>query len=970
MEKQVGALGTIIKSMMPVEKFKKAFDTGARKVFSWFGASSQDIDGAGGFGGFIRQTITKQISKFTDTLFGTKNADSGMREGGALGFVTTAARNIRDGIMDKLITPVKTALVGTDGKGGFFGDVKKQFAVNITTPMKEFFFGTKDSEGNRLKLGFFGAFAESFSTKLLDPFKEQASRIFTDFKAGFMNNIVTPFKSALFGKADAEGAGGDNKRGIVANISATFGKALNYIQEKFDKWLFNPVKTFFTDPEKGIFKRINGWLFDKDTGLFRSISSYLFDEKNGVFTKLNKKLFVGKDSYFERLGNWLNNPKNGILTRLGRQIETGTEAVKIAFKDVYEKFQTKILDPIKREMSYIFRATTIYFKKEIWKPLKKELSASFEGAKKFFKEQVFEPLKGTLQPFVEELKFQWKNMKTHFVDIMKSTGKILGNAVNDAFMVGFGKSFTEIMKQNVLDPIKDTLNTVKGFLTGVLKQVILAPVKMIVGASGALRERHARMGLAYTAGEAAEGVIDSVNGGGASGAGGKKDSLLSRARASLDRRRKDAAKAFNGALALTTVGTNAIEQKVRAAASSLSNAGGANAAGGTGGISSAPNFDSINNATVDRVGAAAGNLGGGDSINGGASSKKKSVAGQIREAIMEGFAKMRGKPRKSAGTIADIADKSLETSNNTKSIFDFMRKHMLNVGSNLEGIADVLGANAKGGNTREKGGRGFFGTIKDFIKNPFRFVANLTRSVLDKTFGFATSILKGAGNIIKQAVAPAINLVTSTVKAAGKAANGILKIVLSLGNILGNVVQVAGSVLKTLSSIAATAAKMLLDVLDVTVNAVIKVSGAALNAVSTFGKMVLKGSVEVLKSMGSLAAGILKTGVSITTSLLSVTGSLVKALGTATSEILKIAAGVTKAVGTMVGGALSGLLSGGNAKHTLGALTPVYVVGGYLAGIDGGSKSFAEAKAEYGGSVRRITRVFTSKLFGSEGEYK
>ena len=297
---------------------------------------------------------------------------------------------------------------------------------------------------------------------------------------------------------------------------------------------------------------------------------------------------------------------------------------------------------------------------------------------------------------------------------------------------------------------------------------------------------------------------------------------------------------------------------------------------------------------------------------------------------MEGFGKMRGKPRKSSGTIGEVADKSVEISVNTKEIYSFMRKHLLNVGSNLEGIAQVLGATAKGGNTREKGGRGFFGTIKDFIKNPFRFVANLGRAVLDKTFGFATNILKTAGNIVAKAVKPAIDLVTGTVKTVGKVANGMLKIVINLSSVLGDVVKLAGSVLRTLSSIAATAAKIVLDVAEVAIDMTIKMTGAALKGMKVFGEMLLKGSVEVLKSMGSLAAGLLKTGASIANSLLKVTGSLVSALGSATSEILKITGELAKAAGNLVGGAIRGLM-GGRASHTLGALTPVYVVGRLLS---------------------------------------
>ena len=1042
LRKAHGVFGAVFASVFPMDKLKELATGAVTKFANYVGVSDSDISSAGGLVGYFKKSIKSKLDSAGTYLFGTDDGEGG-RTGGlfdsmykkgqeSLQYVSdnilaplkeklsnvfdtvktklnTAFEGIKvhfNGIFESLKTnlgnmfnglkeyskelftdisenvlaPLKVKLIDAfdvvKAKGAsVFENVKETLMENIFSPLKLAMFG---EDG---KSGFIGNFTNQFKEKLFNPFKERVGEIYNAAKSNIMDGFITPMKDALVGKlANSEGV-----RGIFGVVGDKMQAGVDYITDAFREKIFEPFSNFMTNPVTGVLPKLNNFLFNKDTGIFSSFSNYLFDEDKGIFTRLNKTLFTGENSYMGRLQHWLNNPTNGVLTNLFDKLNANTEIVKEHMKRIGADLNENIIQPIKKEMKIVWDFTKDYFMNEIMTPLKHEIKGMYHDAVAFMKKEVFEPLKGTLQPFIEEAKYQWRMMKTHFADILKSSGKSIGQAINESFILGFGKSFTDIMRDNVLDPIKDVLGSVKKFLVTSLGAMIKIPVNIIKETSNSLRERHKALGIEYKAKQPrSESDIA------ASTERAKAREERAEARKKANEERKVARLEARGLRAAA----KAEEEKSSKNAKRTSNDKGTNGKNAKGkGISQDPVISNVK-IQIDRLkGSSKGTISNivektsestsylkrlyvhfttpkHTTLNAKSSTKSSSsINGGLQEAVDQ----IKGKAKFAPATIAGISDSTHTINNTSKDIYQFITSNLQNVGFNTERMAIALGANLKG--TAEKAhGKGLLGKLKSFIRSPISFITNIGKTLISGIANVATNIIKLPLTILKNSVGAissiltaAADVFTTTIKSIGTVASGIASVVQETGKIAG----------KLLVGLTAAVTPMIKAIGEVTKT----VSSVLIHVTTEFAKGVASAGSVIIKSAGSMFASLSKNLFSIGKDIIHAGGVVAKHLLVVGTEIVKMGAqimkGIAKTAGSLIGGTLSavtGGLRGGGRGSLVGALTPVYVVGGRLAATDGGASSFAEAKMGFNrksGKYKAIKdNIIESKLFENMTEYK
>jgi hypothetical protein len=244
--------------------------------------------------------------------------------------------------------------------------------------------------------------------------------------------------------------------------------------------------------------RVNGYLFGTRTVTDENGNDV---EKDGLM----RWTWKGLSHHTKRFGDYLMrgsdtiDPETGELLKKGllrRAYDSITTHAKNAFNASGEWLFGKTENGV-RTKDGIFTTSINFFKGEILDPLKHTVIDSWNRMHNFFMEGVVAPLKGTLQPFITEFKLQFMLFKKWGHDLFTNGIKIVKDTVDDLFRDVFGRPLTDLMKQYVIDPLKDALRSIKDFIGNVLKNIILAPVKLIRQASDSLRERHKAMGINY-----------------------------------------------------------------------------------------------------------------------------------------------------------------------------------------------------------------------------------------------------------------------------------------------------------------------------------------------------------------------------------------------------------------------------------------------------------------------------------------
>ena len=123
---------------------------------------------------------------------------------------------------------------------------------------------------------------------------------------------------------------------------------------------------------------------------------------------------------------------------------------------------------------------------DIWKPLTKGIEDSLTGVKTFFQQEIIKPLKDFWDPLMVEAKYQTDK----FFNWTKSLFTDIGSATADAVGEAMGVDLVQVLRENVVDPLKKMLTTLKEGITGIFKQILLFPINLIRQATKSLQERH------------------------------------------------------------------------------------------------------------------------------------------------------------------------------------------------------------------------------------------------------------------------------------------------------------------------------------------------------------------------------------------------------------------------------------------------------------------------------------------------
>ena len=305
--------------------------------------------------------------------------------------------------------------------------------------------------------------------------------------------------------------------------------------------------------------------------------------------------------------------------------------------------------------------------------------------------------------------------------------------------------------------------------------------------------------------------------------------------------------------------------------------------------------------------------------------------------------KMRASPEQ-----AQVA--AVKTADNTSNIYTFLTKHLRNVGKNVERIVQhfKIKKGVVGENVEERGGRGILGKLKNFLTNPIGAMRDMViwafdgmRKAIDKSIGFVTKMLTWPFKILMKGV---------------KMLNDFV------GGIRKNFGQIFGAVKDVIVGTITTAAKAASVVIKETASAIGSAVTSVAKAIPAVASALTSAATSVLKTAGTLAYEATKILGQVTVAVLKMGGEMIRTAISVTKDVVTTLARVTfDAIGT----AFNALTGRGGKGGKTAPLTPVYVVGGYLAGTEGGAKSMAEAKASVGASPRRLLRTAAGAVAGA-----
>ena len=932
-------------------------------VVNWFSGKSKQLKefllGKGGDGkqpGLLtglREKFDRMVERVQKSLFGTVGED-GRRAGGAFGDQIQKGKDFLKGLWDKFqetaVKPLGVALFGTvaDGKrsGGLFGNTVqkgKDFMSKlwsdtskfIVQPMKDALFG-KD---------------KSFVDDMGNLVSKREGGILPMLSKTLKESIVEPLAEGLLGKKT--GPDGTREGGALKVIWQSMKDAFAPLKETFvgpdgiwtnmkkglsDTWKDLKVSLFGGkdgEPQKPFMERLG----EKISDGIKKVGDWLQDALKPVTGWIRKGGDWLRTKVFEPFNKWLNDPKDGFMTRMrdgvatffyGNKNEDGIRegglfgAVKKGMDRFFygdsEKgtkgFVERVVEPAKK-----------FVLEEIWQPLKKNVGEMWDNTKTFFKEEVFEPLKGVLDPFVTEAKEQWRLLKEWAKGPLWDSIKGIGSQLNDSMKGVFGKSFTDMMRDNVLNPIKEALSGVRKFLDSALKAVIKFPVNVLKGASDELAMSQIRRGVYKGSEEERTRLMAKFGTKEGSAPAGQGSSI--------------------GAAQPTVKAGGGVNEKTSAEKEQKSFWQRAKEAftGKTG-----PAADEAATAVSATNANAPGTKGSGSTTAEVAASQQSAPGGQkpaTRAEQAAAEASKDGSSVKGSGSKYDPIRLAQATADNTHNIYQFMTKHLWGVGKNVEKIVKHMGIKdgALGGNTDEKRPSGFMGKLRKLITNPISFIKDTIAGAFDYVKGIASRLFNAAKNVV---MIPA-RLLGKTLSAATKVITGTVKAIAPLAGVLKD------ALVGTLTA----AVKVTATVFKEGAKAVGTVVSSIAKAIPDVANALASATVGILKAGGQLALGAAKIAGQLATTLVEIGG---KMLVTATKVAKDVVTGLAKITFDAIGGAFN-MITGRGKGSKMAKLTPVYVVGGYLAGTEGGAKSLGEAQGIAGGG--RLIRTAIGAAAGA-----
>lgn len=430
--------------------FKKIYKSlGFESIFNKF------KDGVKSLGDVLKENTEKLAKFFNKHLF----EDGGLLKG--LGDkISTFFKDTTDTIKKDILNPLKEFLVGDDG---ILTKAKENIKQNILSPIRDFFID-KDAGifNDAFKLKFRNTFIQPLEDFFLGKgdnkqniFKRLMGRLNKDLffgkekkynvngiqaTAGGMfgdsNSFLYKF---LFGTSSVDAAGKVNKntKGLIDNISEK--GAGKYLIEKLSETIFKPFSKYLIGDENkpGILRKFATYL---DTNIANPIKSFLFGDEN----------------------------KEGALDKFKNSFNV------FLFGDGTEKRKGVIGDYLK--------PATDFLKVELMDPFLDTMRKQWFDMKTFFKEGVLEPLMTSFDGLGTSLGIRISEMgkmgKNYFVDAFKTTLQVANESIG-GMLSNSSKTLTEMMKENVLDPIKDTLSKIRTGIWNMIKGLITVPINAI-----------------------------------------------------------------------------------------------------------------------------------------------------------------------------------------------------------------------------------------------------------------------------------------------------------------------------------------------------------------------------------------------------------------------------------------------------------------------------------------------------------
>ena len=765
-----------------------------------------------------------------------------------------------DKIKETILNPVKEWLLGKGDENGVLYRIRDGFVrivrENIISPMMN---SLRENIINPMKDALFreGGLIDRMKEQIVEPLKNIGNKLaeslwrgedslFGQFRMG-MGKAFKDLKTSIFG----EGAG---DKTFMESIGEKFSAVVNKTIDKLGE-LFKPVGDRLRDLGERIVEKMNfltNWLTHPETGMIAKATNWI----GSHIQKMDEKIF-GEGGIINKINDKMN------LFFYG----DGTDENPGVFK--------KYLSGIKE-----------FLLAEIWNPLKSVLEEDWKRIKNFFAEELIAPLKGTLQPFIDEFKYSIGAIRDWFAgpfsNTVKDTMKSVGMEFDAFFSQTFGKGIKEMLTENVLDPIREALSSVKEFLGGALKALLKIPVNVIRTLADDLKERQLRRGMTGRMGLGEQARIIRERGIGRSeyDTTSELDEHL-RAYDELQERQKG-------------------ERGKKDRFSWFSNLG--KRRPGTSGVATPGDI------IKEAVDAATGKMPGG--IGASVKDKVKDKTGKfVDDPVVETKDNTKDIKDK-AGKLVEFAEKS----------YNFMRDHLSGAGKNLYKIAKALGADKVLGEDNKEGGRrrGIFGI--------FSKVGDLLKGMATAPLRTIKAVFDGIMKPVKKVLEMATKTITLPFKVLGKVMSGLGEVVKGATEAFGYLMD---GVVRTAS---------------VLTNALVEALGTVLKGVSDLAT-ALGGTVKALaEAATTIASTVIKLAATITE-------GVVKILGDAAINITKVLGSLAKTtIGAIASGAGSFVraMLGGKKDQALGKLIPVYVVGGYLAGDQGGAKSWVSAKAGAG----------------------
>jgi len=497
----------------------------------------------------LKDSITNPFKNF---FFGKRNKD-GVLEDGKEGFINKAVHWFDKDVKQ----PISNFLFGKSSKdkngnlikeGGLFNKIKTKFDDKILNPAKAFLFGSTKIDENGKKIKDIG---------LVNKMKVK------------LNQATFHFKKMLIGK-DADGNDAARKDIHETSVLDSLKMRLQKTTDKLDTWLFGEKDKDGNRIAEGLInedfkKKMMGAGIGSKLGELimpgygkylgavlgvvhqtEVVQDFLYNKENGVVIKAGRniqkfakdtaikadKYFFGEKSedengkvvreggVFKGVRNFFNDeilmPTKTYLFGHYRDIAGETfrtggmfDVIKGKFEGLYNKSKDFLFGNSKKDgEDGWFNKGFKYTKEHILDPIGRKLKETFNDLTSFFKEEIFKPMKTVFRPFWEEFKHQFTNMRKWGEKVIKS----MADSLNDRFAGFYGKSFGEMFKEKIIDPMSSALEGIRKSLLSIFKTVFKTPVNILTDAAGKLRERHAGLGIEYGKKVSGEHLADSAFG--------------------------------------------------------------------------------------------------------------------------------------------------------------------------------------------------------------------------------------------------------------------------------------------------------------------------------------------------------------------------------------------------------------------------------------------------------------------------